>query len=105
MATKYALVLCPDPSTEEELMAKQGPMHVIRHVDFGTDITRPSLGVVFELFPEDLRVFVEEVRDKGMKVGVYTDYQKALGFSNQAFGLSKDGTLEEVEFNFGGGET
>lgn len=104
-STKFALVLSPDPSTEDALMNQAGPERVIRHIDFSTYATGPSLAVVFEIFSEEITDFTDTVRGIGLKVGVYSTLEKAMSFSSRAFGLSEDGTLEEVNLDFGGGET
>jgi hypothetical protein len=104
-ATKFALALCPNPETEEFVMGKEGSMCVIRHIDFSTHADRPSLGVIFEVFPEDAMQLTDELRGAGVKVGVYSTFEKAMGFANQLFSVPKDGTLEEVNLDFGGGET
>lgn len=103
-STKFALVISPDPSTDNALMGLEGPEKVIRNLDFNTR-PGPSLGAVFEIFAEDITEFTETVRSAGLKVGVYSNMDKAMMFSNRAFGIVEDGTLEEVNLDFGGGET
>lgn len=105
MQTKFALVLCFDPELETSLLNKEDVMHVVRRIDFGTTTGLPSLAVIFEVFPDDMLEFTTELREQGMKIGVYSSFEKAAGFANQAFGVGEDGTLEEVNLNFGGGET
>jgi hypothetical protein len=104
-ATKFALVLCPTPDTEDLVMSRDGSMCVMRHIDFSTHADKPTLGVVFEIFPEDAMQMTEELRAAGVKIGVYSTFEKAVGFANQVFDIVKDGTLEEVNLDFGGGET
>lgn len=105
MQTKFALVLCLDPEDETWLLNKEDVMHVVRRIDFGTNSEHPSLAVIFEVFPDDMMEFTAEVRERGMKVGIYSAFEKASGFANRAFGVGEDGTLEEVNLDFGGGET
>lgn len=105
MQTKYALALCLDSANEGFLLDKEDGVHVIRRIDFGTNTEHPALAVIYEIFPEDMTEFTAQLREAGMKVGVYSTFEKASGFANQAFGIGEDGTLEEVELYFGGGET
>lgn len=102
--TKFALVLSPDPSTEDVMMALQGPEKVIRSIDFNTHASGPSLAAVFEIFSEDIVAFTQDVRKNGLKIGVYSTEDKADRFAKRAFNLPEDGTLEEV-LTLGGGET
>lgn len=105
MQTKYALALCPEPSSEDMVMGLETALCQIRHVHFNTFVNLPSLGVVFELFPEEVTALTKRLREGGVKVGVYSSFEKAMKFMDRAFDLEGDGTLDEVEWNLGGGET
>lgn len=100
--TSYVLIVGDD---DEQIFSYHGKEGTVRDIGLNFD-NSPSVAVVFEVFNEDVRELLEDVRVKGLKAGTYSTVDKARKFMYKSLAVSEDGTMEEPKVLASwGGET
>jgi hypothetical protein len=77
--TKFLLIL----SDSESIVDLQDDLIKIRQISLNFDLS-PSIGVIYETYPECAKEYADSLRESGKKVGVYGTFQKALNYLNKS---------------------
>ena len=99
MKSKFILVLGDD---ETEVFDVERDLMKEREIGLNFEQS-PSVVVLYETYDDYAREAATELRDRGLKVGVYGSRGKAMKFFWKALGFSEDGSvnlneLESVQF-------
>lgn len=86
---KFLLIL---GDHEDGVIDRQDDLMKIRDIGLNFEQS-PSVGAIYEIYPEDARLFTLKIREEGFKVGVYGSFEKAEKFFWKAMGFSADGSI------------
>lgn len=100
--TSYVLIVGDDETQMMSYDRKEGTMR-----DIGLNFDNsPSVAIVYEVFNEDIKDLLDDVRSHGLKAGTYSTMEKAQRFMYKALSVSEDGTMGEPKvLTSWGGET
>lgn len=102
MKTSFVLIVGDD---EAQMMSYDRKQGTLRDVGLNFD-NSPSVALVYEVFNEDVKDLLDDVRSHGFKAGTYSTVEKAQRFMYKTLAVSDDGTMGEPKIlTSWGGET
>lgn len=91
-ATKFLLIL-GDTEDGQGILDRNDDLMKIR--EQGLNFSQsPSVGAIYEIYPEDAHTLTVTLREEGYKVGLYSGFEKAQKFFWKSLGFSADGSID-----------